>query len=329
MNKPKYNEYDYINFLITTQRIYSCTEAERVQPQKEDAPAHDSLNRLLYRIDADTEPLWLEAKNHVSLNKGILVFDDTTLDKLYAKKIELVSYVWSGKHHKAVKGINVSSLLWTDGDSCIPIDYAVYEKGKETRNDFFQTLLKKAKERGFEPGCVSFDSWYSALKNLKLIRFLNWKWLTRFKSNRLVDDGKGNRCISEIDIPEEGRMVHLKAYGMIKVFKLVPKDGDIEYWATNELGMSALKRLSIAEKAWQIEVYHRGLKQYCGIEKCYARAAIAQLNHIGCAIRAFLRIERYSFKTGNSWFEAKISIIRNAVRSYLFNPVYENYLSIA
>jgi putative transposase len=329
MNKPRCDEYDYINFLIATQRIYSCTEAAKVQPEKENAPAHDSLNRLLYRINVDTEPLWEEAKKHVVLNKGLLVFDDTTLDKLYAKKIELVSYVWSGKHHQVVKGIDVSSLIWTDGDSCIPTDYAVYEKGKETRNDHFRRLLKKAKERGFEPKYVSFDSWFASLENLKLIRLFKWQWFTRFKSNRLVDDGKGNRPIREVEIPEEGRMVHLKAYGMIKIFKLVPKDGDIEYWATSELGMSAIKRLSIAEKAWQIEIYHRGVKQYCGIEKCQARAAVIQLNHIGCAIRAFLRIERYSFRTGKSWFEAKIGIVRDAVRSYLASPIYENYLSTA
>jgi hypothetical protein len=57
--------------------------------------------------------------------------------------------------------------------------------------------------------------------------------------------------------------------------------------------------------------------------------AAVQLNHIGCAIRAFLRIERYSFKTGKSWFEAKIGVVREAVKSYLANPIYENYLSTA
>ena len=51
MNKPRCNEYDYISFLIATQRIYTCTEVARVQPEKEDAPQHDSLNRLLYRIE--------------------------------------------------------------------------------------------------------------------------------------------------------------------------------------------------------------------------------------------------------------------------------------
>jgi putative transposase len=57
-----------------------------------------------------------------------------------------------------------------------------------------------------------------------------------------------------------------------------------------------------------LESYHKAIKQYCGVEKCQARFAAAQQNHIGLAIRAFLRIERFSFKTGISWFEAKTQI---------------------
>jgi len=60
----------------------------------------------------------------VNLNQGVLV-DDSTLDKLYAKKMELVSWHWSGKHHRVVKGIN-DTLLWTEG-SAHPIDYRLYE----------------------------------------------------------------------------------------------------------------------------------------------------------------------------------------------------------
>jgi hypothetical protein len=41
MNKAKVSEYDYIDFLIGTQRVYSCTEAERVNPAQENGPAHD------------------------------------------------------------------------------------------------------------------------------------------------------------------------------------------------------------------------------------------------------------------------------------------------
>ena len=50
----------------------------------------------------------------VDLNDGILVLDDTTLDKPYAEKIDLVTPHWSGKHHDVVLGINLITTLWTD-----------------------------------------------------------------------------------------------------------------------------------------------------------------------------------------------------------------------
>ena len=66
-------------------------------------------------------------------------------------------------------------------------------------------------------------------------------------------------------------------------------------WATNDLKMTDLMRLKYAEISWMVETYHRGIKQFCGIERCQARSERAQRNHIEMALRAFLRIEYSSF----------------------------------
>jgi hypothetical protein len=108
----------------------------------------------------------------------------------------------------------------------------------------------------------------------------------------------------------------------VRVFRIVPTDGDTEYWATDDLAMGELSRLKYAEFAWGIEEYHRGLKQHCGVERAQVRAAIAQRAHIGCAIRAFLRLELHRLRTGISWWEAKTGIMREAVRAYLAAPRY-------
>lgn len=73
-------------------------------------------------------------------------------------------------------------------------------------------------------------------------------------------DRTGNVAVATGETSEEGRVVHLKGYGMIKIFKTVSKNGDVEVWATNDLNMTALKALSLKEKAWGIEMYHRGLE---------------------------------------------------------------------
>lgn len=325
MNKPKVSEYDYIDFLIGTQQAYSCTEAARVQPDKEDKPAHDAVTRMIHRLLPTTERLWQEAKAQVDLSKGALVSDDSTLDKFYSRKIELVTRHWSGKHKRVVMGLNLVTLLWTDGERYIPIDYRLYNKAKDglTKNDHFREMLQVAYERGFRPEYVCFDSWYASLKNLKLVNRLFGRWLTRLEADRLVDpDNSGNRSLASLDLTATGTIVHLKGYGFIKVFKIVVTENHIEYWATNELQMTELTRLKFTQFSWMIETYHRGIKQFCGIERCQARSAKAQRNHIELALRAFLRIEFHSFVKGISWFEAKTSIIRDAVRAYLAQPTY-------
>ena len=88
MNRPKVNEPDYINFLIAAQKAYSCTEAERVQPESANAAAHDAITRLLHRLEPSSEQLWQESQSQVELDQGILVVDDSTLDKWYAEKME-------------------------------------------------------------------------------------------------------------------------------------------------------------------------------------------------------------------------------------------------
>ena len=81
-----------------------------------------------------------------------------------------------------------------------------------------------------------------------------------------------------------------KGYGWIKVFRTVDTNGDAEYWATSRLDMTIEQATFHALDAWQIEV--------------------SQRNHIGLAIRAFVRLEVHRLRTGIPWFEAKTGIIR-------------------
>ena len=323
MPDAKVSDADYIDHLIVAPLYVTATEAAKVAPIAADPPAHDAFTRLLHRLEPDAEALWVEAQTQLIRTEGALVLDDSTLDKPYARVIELVTRHWSGKHKAVVRGINLITLLWTDGDRAVPCDYRVYDKDDErTKNDHFAAMLHVAKERGFEPRCVLFDGWYSSLDNLKLVKSLGWTWLTRLKSNRLVNRNfAGLRPLANTDIAASGTEVWLKGYGLVKVFKMVSAHGDIGYWATNDLTMTELDRLKWADASWKIEHYHRGIKQFTGIERCQCRKAVAQRNYIGLAIRAFLRLESHAFHFGVSWMETKKQqLLRAAIRDYLDKP---------
>jgi len=325
VNPQKCTRNDFINFLIATFQTCSCTEASRCLPSTSDPIAHDSVKRLLERQPHHTEALYNEAKQLIRQNEGVLVIDDSTLDKPYSRQIEPVTRHWSGKHHRVVQGINLVSTIWTDGSAIVPVDFRIYhpEKDGKNKNDHFRDMIKAANDRQFHPECVIFDSWYASTENLKLIRSMAWHWFTRLKSNRLVNpDDTYNRPISDVEIPPEGRVVHLRQYGFIKIFKVVHGDSDVEYWATDILDASESDRRTFKDCGWNIEEYHRGIKQCCGIERCQGRKEKVQRGHIFLALLAFLRLESHRLKTGTSWYESKRAIQRSATTLFVAQPSF-------
>jgi hypothetical protein len=85
------------------------------------APAHDAFTRLLNRLEPDAGALWGEVRPLLPAG-GVLAFDDTVLDKPFARHTGLVGRFWSGRHRRVVQGITLATALWTDGDALWPCD---------------------------------------------------------------------------------------------------------------------------------------------------------------------------------------------------------------
>ena len=321
----KVTDYDYIQFLLAAQTAFSCVEASRTDGAPDNPPAHDAYTRLLLRQPPDTEALWKETQPFVQPG-GLLVLDDSTLDKPHARHMALVHKHWSGKHHQVVNGSNLVTLLWTDGGAKLPIDCRLSNAPQDgvDKNQHLRAMLQTAKQRGFTPAYVCFDSWYSSLPNLKAVRGHGWHFVCRLKSNRQVNpDNTSNVDVGLLNIPAEGRVVHLRGFGRVRVFALVNADmEDPQFWATSDLAMTEAKRRQVAGEALAIEEYHRGLKQCCGVERCQARSEQAQRNHIVFAVRAFVRLEQQRLQTGRSWYESKKQVVREAIRAFRARSLY-------
>jgi hypothetical protein len=78
-------------------------EAARSHPESERQVAQP-IGWLLQWLPPDSDAL-----------QGVLVIDDTTLDKPYASQMALVSRHWSGKYHEVAQGINRMRLVWSAG----------------------------------------------------------------------------------------------------------------------------------------------------------------------------------------------------------------------
>jgi len=324
--KRKCSKESYCHFLIATQNNFTATNLASLT----DEMSHDAVSRFLSKTKLTPSVLWEYSSQFVSLSSGYLICDDSVLDHPYGKQIGLSKWQYSGTHHDVVLGIGLTTLLWTGGqdlDEHIPVDFRIYAKTEDgnTKNDHFRQMLTTAKKRGFNPNKVLMDGFYASLGNLKLISEYNWIFVTRLKSNRLVSTapGRENRHqLKEVEIPDqEGKILHLKGFGMVKVFLVDFQNGNKEYIGTNDLNLSQQDARQAAAQRWKIEEYHRGLKQTVGVEMCQSRNKRAQRTHVFCSILSFLALEKKRLEENISWYEAKRKIIQDSLFAYLKQPL--------
>lgn len=306
----------YRRFLQASSVRYSGLALSEVAPEK---LSHDSVSRWLKSKKFRPREIWDLAKPYVRpQNRGILICDDTILDKHRSEKIELVKPQYSGNAHGVIAGIGLVNLLWHDMDTeeSIPVDYRIYDKegdGK-TKNDHFQNMLCLAKERGLRPEVVVMDTWYSSLDNLKTVRNLGWTWVAGLRKNRKVNRGD---TLESLTFPDEGLKLHLRGYGWITVFRFVAKNGRTDYIGTNINAPARDHIKSIMKARWHVEVYHRELKQTCGIESCQAHTGRAQRNHIFLAISAWIQQSQRRYRETISLYKQKWNVLKHAIAEHL------------
>lgn len=321
MQKQKCSLKLYTDFLIANQNRYSGPELSRVSPDI--GMYHDSVDRWLSKSNFTPSDLWNKVKTIVDIKTGYLIGDDSLINKKYSRKNELAKKQYSGNEHKLVNGICLVNLLWTSGEEYIPIDYRIYQKENDdkTKNDHFEDMLKRAKNRDFSPIYVMMDSWYSSIANLKLItRELEWNFICNLKSNRKVSIRQGSYIsIADLDLADKQvRKVWLKEYGQVLVCRLVAKNGDKTYLASSDLDLTDYDDFtSHFNNRWKIEEFHRGLKQTTGIEKCSSIKSVSQQTHIFSSFTAFIKLETNRLKEHISWYEQKAIISRQSTISYL------------
>jgi hypothetical protein len=284
-----------MSYLLSSPTGSSCVQAAQVLEV-----SHDEVNRFLLQGNYTGKDLYEKAIVHLVAQGGTLSADDSVLDKPYSQlETNLITYLYSGKHHRTVKGIGLITLLYTDlkGVS-LPVNFRLYDKqAGKTKNDYFQEMVKEVLLWGLRPGMVTADSWYASTANFKFLRNQELSFLFGIEKNRIISSEPGQyQQVCTASIPQEGLYTHLKEFDFVKVFQTVDKDNDVRYYVyfhPDEQKRRSLTR-SDFEKAhqqhWQIEVFHRTCKQVCNIEKFFVRTASSIRTHLFAALRAFIRL---------------------------------------
>lgn len=223
----------YTAFLLAEARSTSCGRLAEVSGGEF---AHDAANRFLHREEFTPKDLFEEVRGQIGLAGGVLSVDDTVLDKPHSQegKTELVGYFWSGLHGKAVKGINLVTLFYTDAKGVrVPVSFRVIDKAEgQTKNTLFREMVEEVLAWGLAPVMVSADSWFSGVENLRFLRDQGLGFAVALEKNRLVSARRGEEvAVASVDLPASGQVLYLRRFGWVSVFRTGDENNGVRHHA--------------------------------------------------------------------------------------------------
>ena len=320
----------YVEYLISTPVNYTCSNLANHLENV----SHDVVTDYLQQEKLTARQVWEITKPLLSNSPdAYLIIDDSVQNKQYSRTMELVKRQYSGATGGLVNGIGVVNLLYTEGNrEFYPIDFRIYAKvhdGKTKNDHFREMLLKAVHDKDIKAKTVLFDSWYGSCDNLKLVHRLGLKFYTTLQSDRLVSLSKeeGYVHLQDINWTEEqlanGIDVKIKKVPFkVRLFKVVATNGDIDWVITNNLDAQITRQVAQDESKvrWEVEQFHRELKQLTGSEKCQCRKQRSQRNHLACCYHAWLSMRVVAKKLGKTTYQAKGDLFTDYLKAELRSP---------
>jgi putative transposase len=299
----------YLMALLYFTRISTCSTIAEVFANA----SHDCLTRMLHGDWSGHTLLHLAVRLLFTVAGGYLIVDDTVVEKPYARLLGEAAWVWSSKQRKVVFGVSVVLLVWTDGQSRIPIAFRVWHKGGTSKYDLALELLSYARNRlKCKPQFVLFDSWSPSKKLLKRIRDYGWYFVCQLKKNRSFE---GVALAAYLQQPYWHAVGALSGGLKVLVVRYRRK-----YYATNRLSLTATEVREHYKRRHAVEEVIRVLKSHLSLEACQVgyrrpgadspgRQPAAQEHHIALCLAAYLIVERERLDQGCTWRQLKHRLI--------------------
>lgn len=324
---------DYCQYLLSSQINYTLTHFAEHSEQF----SHDAINRYLAGEQLTPRLVWENVQAQVVPSaEGYVLFDDTVLDKRYARKIELVRRQYSGNAHGVIKGIGVVTCVYVNPatEQFWLLDFRLYDPdgdGKSKLDHVQEMLINVVHHKQLPFYAVLMDSWYATKTLMLAIEALNKVYYCPLKSNRHVDDSGGTRSYQRVDALawdnsdlEHGKRIKLKGLPKdhkVKLFRVARSTTRTDFVVTNDLTQDTPSAAQeVGHWRWKIEQFHREAKQVTGLEACQCRKARIVRNHITCAMLVWVRLKQVAHKTQVSIYQVKHGLLADYLRQQLRSP---------
>ena len=271
----------------------------------------------------------IKASDHV-----LLAIDDTPVAR-QGKNIEGI-----GIHHSAkglIKGLcAVTAIVMAGGKklawciesyypkSCCPKDVF------ESKVTIAVRIIERARQSLRQPVTVLMDSWYTCAPVLSKIIEAQWDFVAAIKQNRkVIVNGRVSHVCNLAKGPRDYITIKLSAKRIMRVAKatvVLPKVGVVvllickhghhgtRFFISSLVKLSARQLVKLYRQRFEIEFFHRDIKQYLGFGEMFMRSHHCVQKHWTLVLVAYNAVtllssaRSHSFRRNIDCFRHKVSL---------------------
>lgn len=332
----------YSDYLVSA---FGQTTGTGLAALLEGSVSHDQVQRFLAAPVYTSADLWQVVKPQVRAmqsEEGVLIIDDSIAEKPYTDENDIVCWHYDHAAGRTVKGIQFVSCLYHASQLSLPVGFCLIAKtehyidkkdGKskrrspKTKNEYYRELLRQAVRNRIPFRYVLNDAWYAAADNMQYIKHeLNKDFIMPIKSNRKValslGDKQHGRFVPVDTLPLEPQAT-LEVYLEGVDFPLLltkqvftNEDGSVGvlYLVSSDTTLTYDQMTTLYQTRWNVEPYHKSLKQNASLEKSPTHTITAQTNHLFAALCGYVKLEMLKRSTKLNHFALKSKLYLRAVQ---------------
>ena len=269
--------------------------------------------------------------------------DDSIAEKPYTDENDIICWHYDHCQQRTVKGINFVTCLYHSQGVSLPFGFELVRKtkryldpkdGKEkrradkTKNAMYRDLLQQAVKNQIPFKYDLNDIWFASAENINFVKItLEKEFVMPLKANRKVAtsaEAKQQGRYQRVDTLELEPMQPVTVYleGVEFALLLVKQvftneDGStgIQYLVTSDTTLDGNGITAIYQKRWNVEPYHKSLKQNASLEKSPTQTVVTQTNHFFAALCGYIKLELLKGDTKLNHFALKSKLYLRAIQS--------------
>ena len=308
--------------------------------------SHDQMQRALAGEEPTSADLWRTAKPHVRKIEsadGVMIVDDSIAEKPYTDENDIICWHYDHSQQRTVKGINFVTCLYHNRSVSLPVGFELVRKtkcytdpkdGKEkrrsekTKNEMYRDLLQQAVRNQIPFNYALNDIWFAAAENMNFVKLtLKKEFIMPLKGNRKVAlsmNAKQQGRYQPVDTLELEPMKPVTVYleGVVFALLLIKQvftneDGStgIQYLVTSDTTLEGNGITTLYQKRWNVEPYHKSLKQNASLEKSPTQTVTTQTHHFFAALCGYIKLELLKGDTKLNHFALKSKLYLHAIHA--------------